>query len=154
MKTLVAVSIFALALSGCAPGYYHRGYTGYNNGYMTNRYYDNYGGYYRPGTSISIERYYSSPRFSPPHHEHDRHHDDHSDWRPPLPMFDHRGPNHTQNRWGHRDGSQWRGDHQSQPTSRHEFDGPSRHDDRSGSAHPPHHPGSTHNEGRRHFPGR
>ncbi len=92
MKTIrVTISIIALALSGCATGYYQRGYVGYNSGYTAQRYYDydGYGrSYYSPGTSFIYERSYVQPRFDYPHYEHYR------DWQAPMQQPRHFGGGH------------------------------------------------------------
>lgn len=78
MKTLqvTVLSLVALALSGCATGYYQRGYAGYGSGYYSSPSYSRSysSSYYSPGTSITYGRYYPQPG-----HGHD-HHDDHRDW--------------------------------------------------------------------------
>lgn len=114
MKTLrvVVISILAIAVSGCATGYYQRGYSsyGYGSGYSTPGYYQSYGSsYYTPSTTITYGRYYL-PQGRVQDHR------DHHDWR--RPDFDrhddHRGD------WGRRspdhdrhdqqpDRSSWRG---------------------------------------------
>ncbi len=103
MKTLkVAVfSIVAIILSGCATGYYQRGYSsyGYGSTYSTPGYYQSYGSsYYSPGTSITYGRYYL-----PQGRIHD-----HQDWR--RPGFD----RHDDRRgdWGRRSPDHERHDHQ------------------------------------------
>lgn len=83
MKTIqvTIISIVALALSGCAPGYYQRGYGGYNTGYSSPSHYRSYErSYYSPGTSFSYGREYVQPSYG-------RHHD----WSPPAPRPDHHG---------------------------------------------------------------
>ncbi|MDT4289717.1 hypothetical protein RO575_09105 [Methylomonas sp. MO1] len=88
MKTIqVAIlTIAVLTLSGCATGYYQRGYVGYGGGYSSPSYSQNYGrGYASPSTSITYGRYYVQPNYRSEHH-----HDDHHDWHQPAPHFDHR----------------------------------------------------------------
>lgn len=83
MKTfqVTIVSIIALALSGCATGYYQRGYAGYNRGYSSPSYYQSYGrSYYSPGTSFSIGREYVQPSYGYGHRGHEQSHDRHHDW--------------------------------------------------------------------------
>lgn len=90
MKTIqVAISIIFLALSGCAHTGYQQGYAGYGGGYTAQRYYEYDGydrSYYSPGTSFIYERSYVQPRFSHPHHEHERFQDRHRhrDWQAPI----------------------------------------------------------------------
>lgn len=104
MKTLqvAIISFVALALSGCATGYYQRGYAGYGSSYSSPSYYQSYGSsYYSPGTSITYGRYYVQPS-----HRSEHHHDSHHDWRAPTPHFDRHdgGRSSWQNRdLGHRE---------------------------------------------------
>ncbi|MCQ8179678.1 hypothetical protein NP603_01030 [Methylomonas sp. SURF-1] len=114
MKTLkVAVfSTVAIILSGCATGYYQRGYSGYGNGYYSSPAYSrSYGSssYYSPGTSITYGRYYLPQGRIHDHHDHhdwrrpnfDRHDDRRGDWRGRAP--DHDRDDHQSDR------SAWRG---------------------------------------------
>lgn len=86
MKTLQAaiISCVAIALSGCATGYYQRGYAGYNTGYTVQRHYDRYDrDYYRPGTGFGYEQTYVQPHFA-----HERREHEHQGWQP-APQFNH-----------------------------------------------------------------
>lgn len=88
MKTIqVAIlTIAALTLSGCATGYYQRGYGSYGSGYSSASHYQSYGrGYSSPSTSITYGRYYVQPSYRSEHHHDDRH-----DWHQPSPHFDRR----------------------------------------------------------------
>lgn len=119
MKTLQAaiISVVALALSGCATGYYQRGYAGYSSSYYSPSYYQSYGSsYYSPGTSITYGRYYVQPNYRSAHH-----HDDHHDWRPPAPHFDRHDGGHGgwQNR--NMDRSDFGHDHHNEQAPRHEW---------------------------------
>lgn len=100
MKTLqvTILSLVALALSGCATGYYQRGYAGYGgSGYYSSPSYSrSYGSsYYSPGTSITYGRYYVQPG-----RDHD-HHDSHRDWGRQPPRFERHDDHHDG--WRNRD---------------------------------------------------
>lgn len=116
MKTIqvAIISFVALALSGCATGYYQRGYVGYNTGYSSPSYYQSYDrSYYSPGTSVTYGRYYVQPSYRPQHH-----HDGHHDWRSPVPHFDRHEAGHGG--WA---GREFRsGGHHAEQAPRHEHE--------------------------------
>lgn len=94
MKTIpvTIISIVALALSGCATGYYQRGYVGYNSGYSAPSHYRSYErSYYGPGTSFSYGREYVRPSYGYQHREHEQHRDRLHDWNSYAPRSEHRG---------------------------------------------------------------
>lgn len=128
MKILQAslICFIAFTLSGCATGYYQRGYTGYNTGY-SQRYYRSYDNdYYRPSTGFGFRQYYEQPGYGHERHEYrtyqpERHHDS----RPPFPRF-----NHQEGGRG-----DWGGRHE-----RHEDSGPRQNQQHGGEGHSQHRP--------------
>ncbi|WKJ90450.1 hypothetical protein QZJ86_20970 [Methylomonas montana] len=119
MKTLqvAIISFVALALSGCATGYYQRGYAGYGSSYSSPSNYQSYGSsYYSPGTSISYGRYYVQPSYRSEHH-----HDSHQDWRAPTPHFDRHDGGRSS--WQNRDMGrrEFRHDSHAEHAPRHEW---------------------------------
>lgn len=104
MKTIqvAIITIAAIILSGCATGYYQRGYVGHGSSYASPGYYRNYErSYANPGTSITFGQYYTQPNY-----HRDYEHDDHHDWHAPSQNFDRHEGGHGgwQNRdFGRRD---------------------------------------------------
>lgn len=96
------ICFIAATLSGCATGYYQRGYSGYNTGY-SQRYYDTYDrDYYRPNTGFGFGQYYVQPNYRQEHQEHRPYQERRHDWQPPVPRFDHRDGGRGANGWQER----------------------------------------------------
>lgn len=83
----IKVAIFTIAattLSGCATGYYQRGYVGHGSTYSSPGYYRSYErGYASPGTSITFGRNYIQPNY-----RRDYEHDENHNWHAPSEHFD------------------------------------------------------------------
>ncbi|OQW73243.1 MAG: hypothetical protein BVN35_12110 [Proteobacteria bacterium ST_bin11] len=110
MKTiqLAIITLVAFALSGCATGYYQRGYVGHGNSYSSPSYYQSYGrDYASPSTSITYGRYYVQPSYRPDHY-----HDDHHDWHQPAQNFERRFGGWQGRDFGRRDFGRERGANQ------------------------------------------